>query len=211
MKKSVLSLGLASVLGMASAHAEQQGGFFVGAFLGNGFNTTHSETTITTNIPGGTQTSSGFSTKTSFDLIYGARLGYIAALNERNAFRIYADFTAGRFTVGDDENYYHMTAGGGLDYLHNFGGVFGLFLGAGYNYAFGDFIKASDPSNPGQIYANLGMSWSLSKIRLELGTKIPFSKYHDQSNNFTFGGVALNGSLYTKTSAQVYLNVDFVF
>ena len=51
MKKRILSLGLASVLGMASAHAEQQGGFFVGAFLGNGFNTTHSETTITTNIP----------------------------------------------------------------------------------------------------------------------------------------------------------------
>lgn len=59
--------------------------------------------------------------------MYGVRLGYIAALNPQNAFRVYADFNSGVFSV-DNDDFHRMTAGGGLDFLYNFGNVFGLFL-----------------------------------------------------------------------------------
>ncbi|WP_104717902.1 hypothetical protein [Helicobacter trogontum] len=143
--------------------------------------------------------------------MYGVRLGYIAALNPQNAFRVYADFNSGVFSV-DNDDFHRMTAGGGLDFLYNFRNVFGLFVGAGYNYAFGEFIESGKNPRPGAAYINFGLSWTIQeRIRIELASRYLFSKYHDLNGNFSFGNIMYNGSITTSTPWQTSINIDFVF
>ncbi|STQ87163.1 hypothetical protein LS73_001005 [Helicobacter muridarum] len=208
MKKYIVSAALVSALGLNLAYAGQKGGLFVGVTGGFNFNTVKQEASITN----GSSSSKASSTESKGQYMYGARLGYIAALSPKNAFRLYADFNRGTFTVNNG-GFSHMTAGGGLDFLHNFGNVFGLFIGGGYNYAFGDFVKSAKDPKRGSPYLNLGFSWTINeRFRIELAGKYLFSsKYHDLKGSFSFGNITYNGSLSTSTSAQVGINLDFVF
>lgn len=207
MKKYAISVALISALGLNLAYAEQKGGFFVGVTGGLNFNTVEQDIVLVV----GNSSSQSSSFESNGQYYYGARLGYIAALDPKNAFRLYADFNGGNFSVGDDK-FSHMTAGGGLDFLYNFGGVFGLFIGGGYNYAFGNFINAGEDANPGSLYISFGFSWTIEEsIRIELANKYRFSKYHDLKDNISFGSIAYNGSLTTSTPWQIGINIDFVF
>ncbi|RDU62209.1 hypothetical protein [Helicobacter sp. MIT 14-3879] len=203
-KKAITSTVLGLALACSAANA-QEGGAFVGLFGGVGLNTTHSAASVSNNAG----SSSGFSTETVFNLIYGAKLGYILAMNQNNAFRIYGDFTAGDFR-SNDRSYYLMTAGGGIDYLLSFS-KFGIFLGAGYGYAFGQFINALEDARPHQVYANVGFAWNISKLQLELGAKIPFFKYAEQNMTLNAGGTNISGTFYVRTTAQIYFGANVVF
>lgn len=205
--KAIVSTALLSALGLNLVYAGQKGGVFVGVMAGLNFNTVDQEL----NANGASVTAQSKSKSTTGEFMYGAKLGYIAALSPKNAFRIYAEFTGGNFTV-DKTHYSHMTAGGGLDFLHNFGNVFGLFFGAGYNYAFGDFIKAGANAKPWAPYINFGLSWTFKeRIRIDLEGRYLFSKYHNLQSGFSFGGVNFNGHISTSTSAQVGVNLSYVF
>lgn len=205
MKKLILSVALAASLGSFSALNAQDGGVFVGASVGLGMNARELE------LVSGNGYGSSMSLRSS--LIYGARLGYIFSFNEMNALRLYGDFMAGEFFYTDNDSLYNMSAGGGLDYLLSFGG-FGLYAGAGYHYTFGPFMRdLGSDANPHLPYVNLGMAYSVSFARFELGVKVPFMKYFDSNIAFVDNNGAILAIMHdsTYTAAQVYFNVDFVF
>lgn len=206
--KKYISLGLGLILG-ASVLKAQESGVFVGVFGGTSLNSSY----IEGQVNAGGLAASSLEQHTNFNLIYGARLGYIAAFTERQALRFYADFTGGEFKLGEDpKTKYNMQVGGGIDYILSFN-KFGIFIGGGYNYAFGDFIDALkigfNNVMPHQPYVNCGFAWNVSLLRLELGTKIPILKY--AQDNYTDPITGANIKYHINTPAQIYFNVDFVF
>ncbi|RDU63105.1 hypothetical protein CQA53_08765 [Helicobacter didelphidarum] len=211
MKKSSIVLSL--ILATGIAHA-QESGFFIGLSAGLGLNSVSAKTSISD-----IEVVNNFSLTTN--LTYGARLGYILAFNEMNALRIYGDFTAGNFTTAilsgnqggiSSYGYYHMTGGGGLDYLISFSESWGMFIGAGYNYAFGKFMDSRSKPNPHNPYANIGVAWNWSILRLEVGAKIPFLSWENTTTTIPITATdSIVFSSHARTNAQIYFNLDLVF
>lgn len=209
MKKALLSF-LAFIALVAQIKA-QNSGVFIGVQGGVSLDARTSSISASSPVD-----SAYYSTSViTADLMYGARLGYILAFNEKNALRFYGEFSAGEFTYNTNASSYNMRAGGGLDYIFSFGEVYGLYLGAGYDYTFGKFMRdAGSLGNPHLPFVNLGMAWNVSILRIELGAKVPVMRYYrfeiDAIDNNT-GAVVGRYTDTAYTPAQFYLNVDFVF
>ncbi|MWV63044.1 hypothetical protein DCO58_00945 [Helicobacter saguini] len=205
MKNLTLKAILALALSFSSMSA-QNSGFFVGLQGGIALNSSSGQVA--------TQNAFAMQDNVVFNLIYGARLGYIASFNEFNGLRIYGDFSAGWFNAfGQD--YYNMSGGAGLDYLASFSEHFGMFFGLGYNYNFGKLMDAiGSRANPHNPYANLGFAWNVSIVRIELGAKVPFLNFFNAEAILIDPNDATNvisAKQTIRTHAQIYLNLDFVF
>lgn len=188
---------------IASSCFAMKSGFYIGA-LGGG-NLGLSNQTIDfygTNLGNVNSGSSGNWTQTglynkngtmstnafSFTYSAGLRLGYVYSLTPSQALRSYATFGASQVTVGvkDKNNAAHFApqayslyqAGLALDYMLEFAGGFGMFIGLGYEQGFGDFAKQSYAKNV-QPYGNIGFFSEIGRsgFSVELGAKLPFLPY----------------------------------
>lgn len=128
---------------------------------------------------------------------YGGRFGYNYFFTPRNGLRFMVAFSRanlkiapnkyGIFQDSIDSSYY--TGSAGVDYLLDFTkgrSPFGLFLGVGYDYNFGEaFSKLKEKDSTSKTsgaYMNFGISQTISRrVRIDLGYKVLFYKYFDSS------------------------------
>ncbi|PAF54451.1 hypothetical protein BKH42_00625 [Helicobacter sp. 13S00482-2] len=150
--------------------------------------------------PGGYSTTqnniktSSYSGKSSVG--YGGRFGYNYFFTPRNGLRFIVSFTTGNLKLNthkyapfvDFEDSVYYTASAGIDYLFDFTkgrSPFGIFLGLGYDYNFGEmFNKLKEKDSPNVNikggYMNFGVSQTIARrIRIDVGCKVRLYDYYD--------------------------------
>lgn len=221
---------------IASSCFAMKSGFYVGALGGGNLGLSNQtidfqasgnlwDVSNTTSGAGGT--SSGSLTgrhsvsknEIAFSYSTGLRLGYIYSLSQSQTLRSYATFGASQVSIGTKsknsthyfapQTYNLYQAGLALDYMFEFAGGFGMFVGLGYEHGFGDFAKQNYAINT-QPYGNVGFFSEISKsgISIELGIKLPFLPYYsgdsrirdtDKANKFKY--VYISDTLGTEYSS----------
>ncbi len=157
---------------------------------------------------------SGDESKSTFNFAYGARIGYVFAINGYNALRFYGTFMAGDYMLGLDNHseygfekkkYYFMQAGGGIDYMLSFSQAtnsWGIFIGGGYEYGFGELIANGLKAYNGKIsthipFINAGFfkAFGAGNVSLEFGIKVPFatllSTNEHTTNEIVWSGIGV--------------------
>ncbi|MDU7692672.1 MAG: hypothetical protein E7K04_00245 [Helicobacter sp.] len=164
------------------------------------------------------------------DPTVGFRSGVIYSLNSYNAFRANATFDFTPFTLKDSgpkttKNLFQ--AGVGLDYLlsfDNYDDAFGLSVGGGFDFAFGDFANYfKSQQNPAVKkslhlpYLQVGFYKGIgggSQV-LDFGVKVPFGEYvrypGDANNSLTVLGTTITGAYSAGTSFVAYLRYAYNF
>lgn len=116
----------------------------------------------------------------------------------------------------------------GVDYLLDFTkgrSPFGVFLGMGYDYNFGEAFsklkeKDSTSKNPSGAYINFGISQTISaRVRIDVGYKVLLYKYFDGSSQLdstkeiaTNKYQQINAKAQDKlSSSSVYVALDVFF
>lgn len=241
---------------IASSCFAMKSGFYIGA-LGGGnlglsnqridFQASGNIWDISNATSGSSGTSSGSLTgnhsvsksEIAFTYSAGLRLGYIYNLTPSQALRSYATFGASQVSIGTKsknsthyfapQTYNLYQAGLALDYMLEFAGGFGMFIGLGYEQGFGDFAKQSYAINT-QPYGNIGFFSEIGRsgFSVELGAKLPFLPYYsgdprirdtDKANKFKY--IYISDTLGTEYSSyqdkistrvfQFYLALNYVF
>lgn len=167
---------------------------------------------------------------------YGGRFGYNYFFTPRNGLRFMVAFSRanlkitpneyGIFQDSIDGSYY--TGSVGVDYLLDFTkgrSPFGVFLGMGYDYNFGEAFsklkeKDSTSKNPSGAYINFGISQTISaRVRIDVGYKVLLYKYFDGSSQLdstkeitTNKYQQINAKAQDKlSSSSVYVALDVFF
>lgn len=145
-----------------------------------------------------------------FNPTYGARLGFIIAANDYNAFKITGTYDYTHFS-----NIAFMQAGASLDYLVSFSGkpnAGGFFIGGGYDFGFYNFAKTIDTyqnTHKHQPYMQLGFFKALGasgKTMMQFGLKHPFGYYYK--------GVGSDTTVITERASKLfslYFTLNYTF
>lgn len=164
--------------------------------------------------------------KTSYDFLYGLRVGYNAMFSQRQGLRFYATLHSGSYTAIDYKAQNTQVVAN-IDYMLFFSNkpnAWGVFVGGGYGFSFGDFaslIKKFDKHTTQPYFVNFGVIKQLSqKASLELGVKlspIDYAKVLISSTNATrptepWGTYAnLDVTHSIKIPAILYFAFDYQF
>lgn len=166
---------------------------------------------------------------------YGGRFGYNYFFTPRNGLRFIVAFSRANLKIAPNEysifqdsidsSYY--TGSAGVDYLLDFTkgrSPFGVFLGIGYDYNFGEaFSKLKEKDSTSKTsgaYMNFGISQTISRrVRIDVGYKVLFYKYFDSSSQIdSTKEIATNQyrQISVKTqdhlsSSSVYVALDIFF
>lgn len=205
---------LTAELGLHAARVYQEDASASGSVMKNGSSTTtqiHAEY-----IKGG---------EYNFNPTFGARVGYLKFFGA-HGFRISTGANFTNVTILDHKNFkkFLINAGISTDYLLSFGqsdNSFGMFLGGGFDAAFGDFVdhfKKSQQStrlNFNQPFVNFGFFKGLDGAQiLEVGMKIPFGRYADYPGGRTFieiNGEKITGKFNIATASILYARYSYIF
>lgn len=189
---------LVGSLGFVGVSSAQESGVYISGALGMMVNNSenHMKYIAVDNTAGQTSAFSrdDSNATSNINLSYGVRAGYLLALSPRNAFRAYASFSAGNYTIGtgdmygfDKQDYYFMRAGAGLDYVLSFStkpNSWGIIAGGGYEYGFGKLaseLKGREGEYSMHIpYVNAALfkAFGSGHASLELGVKVPFVTHY---------------------------------
>ncbi|RDU51940.1 hypothetical protein CQA49_04225 [Helicobacter sp. MIT 00-7814] len=243
ISKRLLGGLLIGSLGFVASLSAQESGVFVAGALGAMINGSDDNMKYTAVTSGGGQVTSftreDESSTSNINLSYGVRAGYVLALNQRSAFRVYGSFSAGTYTMGidgdlhgfDKQDFYLMRAGAGIDYMLSFStkpNAWGLAIGGGYEYGFGklaDELKDRVGEYSMDIpYANIAFFklFGNGRSTLEFGFKIPFvthwkfERKNDTGQVQNEPGVFLNATginqlLETGTKLTPYVMLSYRF
>lgn len=204
-------LGGGALLSTITYASAQTSGFFVGALVGamapnNNFSYSYENAQVWGNENGSWTNSnfisSGNAKQNTFstNLNYGVRLGYVLALNNYNAFRLYGKYSAGQYAIGTDisgaqyqgvqqESFFAHQLGAGIDYMLSFSAksnAWGLFVGGGYEYWLGEVydnlknlqsISYETSLNNHFPYVNIGLTKAFGSgmVSVEIGYRHYFN------------------------------------
>ncbi|CBG39333.1 hypothetical protein [Helicobacter mustelae] len=158
----------------------------------------------------------GYKATSFFSPTFGARVGYILAINNYNAFK---------FTLSYNSAFYDskasMKIGAGIDYLLSFSDkpdAAGLFLGGGYDFGIHDFAKGSKSypnSKSNAPFAQIGIFKSLGsegRWMLQFGAKYNFgSPYHYKSVTSPAAGTIVTREYKGSGLLNLFFNVNYTF
>ncbi|WP_199769861.1 MULTISPECIES: hypothetical protein, partial [unclassified Helicobacter] len=209
---------------LANIAGAQESGAYISGALGMMINNSENNIKYTAidNANNTTIDRSDASSTANLNLSYGVRAGYLLALSPRNAFRAYASFSAGNYTIGtgdmymgDKQDHYLMRAGAGLDYVLSFStkpNSWGLIAGGGYEYGFGNLaseLKGREGEYSMHIpYANAALfkAFGSGHASLEIGVKVPFVTHYKYELKNGIGQVP-NESGATLTATGIYQTI----
>lgn len=213
---------LVGSLGFVGVSSAQESGVYISGALGMMVNNSENHIKYTAVDAGTTFNRDDTSSTSNINLSYGVRAGYLLALSPRNAFRAYASFSAGNYTIGtgdmymgDKQDYYLMRAGAGLDYVLSFStkpNSWGIIAGGGYEYGFGKLaseLKGREGEYSMHIpYVNAALfkAFGSGHASLELGVKVPFVTHYKYELKNGIGTVP-NESGSTLTATGIYQTI----
>lgn len=208
-------------------------GFFVGGNIGTNFDTsTSTEFIITPSPDTGFTTNVNGATATKLDITGGLQTGYFLSINNWHTFKFSLNSDYRKYYSVISESYLNLfQLGFSIDYFLSFQNQpnsLGLFLGAGYDFSFGnlvdhvnaiwDFGIPSDKLENSyrerklhQPFINLGLYKAFGKegnSNLNFGFKFPFGKFVEMNYDEEEAHII---SIAVYPLYKIYLNFSYTF